>query len=93
MATNSLHHPSDAVGRGLVGFPGSEILGVHAHIDDLGEWQAGDVLWFVVVKLIDGREIMLLKGTRAIERDTYPRESDDFLADHVEIINVTEGWK
>ncbi len=70
-------HPSKAVGRGLVGFPKSRILSVSPYVNELEEWQSGDVLWFVVVRLVDGREITLLKGTRAIERDTFKREDTD----------------
>src|SRR5690606_32157724 len=55
----------DIIGKGLVGFPNSEIIDAteaYLYPDmDLGAWQAGGPMGQITVRLEDGREVTLLK--------------------------------
>lgn len=50
--------PHDLVGRGLLGFPNSEITKVQPGGDD---WAGGGVTWYLTVKTEDGRELKVPK--------------------------------
>lgn len=67
-------HPwEEHIGRGYVGFPGSEILEIIPHWDETERFQAGGWTGVVVVRTEDGRELRI--PTTLDRLHTYDRSS------------------
>ncbi len=66
--TETMMKVHDLVGRGLVGFPNSEILAVNPGEDD---WAGNGVIWYLTLQTADDRTLTISKTIKAYGDPTH----------------------